>query len=309
MEMHELVVISGKGGTGKTSLVASFAVLADNLVVADCDVDAADLHLVLAPTVVREEDFSGGSRAEIDPDKCIACGQCEEVCRFGAVLLDGPASELVRTTYRVDPIAREGCGVCAWFCEHDAVRFGPAINGRWFVSETRCGPMVHARLQPGGENSGKLVSVVRSEAKRIAAERGLELVLVDGSPGIGCPVIASITGADLVLAVTEPTQSGLHDLARVAELTAHFNVTTLVVVNKWDLNLPMCRQIEAEAARRGVQVAGRVRYDDAITKAQVRGLSVVEYADGPVVDDIRSTWKGITEALIQIEERRALRIL
>jgi MinD superfamily P-loop ATPase len=307
--MQELVVISGKGGTGKTSLVASFAVLADSLVLADCDVDAADLHLVLAPTVLRQEEFSGGSQAEIDADKCIACGQCEEVCRFGAVSLNGAASELVQKTYRVDPIACEGCGVCAWFCEHEAIRFGPVVNGRWFASDTRCGPMVHARLVPGGENSGKLVTVVRSEAKRIAAERGLELILVDGSPGIGCPVIASITGADVVLAVTEPTQSGLHDLGRVAELTAHFNVTTLAVINKWDLNPKVSRQIEAEAGRRGVRVVGRVRYDDAVTKAQVQGQSVVEYAHGPVVDDVRRTWEGLTEALSQIERGRKLRVL
>jgi len=325
--MQELVVISGKGGTGKTSLVASFAVLADDVVVADCDVDAADLHLVLAPTVLRQEEFSGGSQAEIDPEKCVACGQCEEVCRFDAVSTkkgpglfcrNGPkgASHKInqvpsslQKTYRVDPIACEGCGVCAWFCEHEAIRFGPVVNGWWFVSDTRCGPMVHARLQPGGENSGKLVTVVRSEAKRIAVERGSELVLVDGSPGIGCPVIASITGADLVLAVTEPTQSGLHDLNRVAELTAHFNITTLAVINKWDLNAELCRQIETEAARRGVRVVGRVRYDDAITQAQVQGLSVVEHAHGPVVDDIQRTWEGFTEALSQIERGRELKVL
>jgi MinD superfamily P-loop ATPase len=307
--MRELVVISGKGGTGKTSLVASFAVLAENAVVADCDVDAADLHLVLAPTVVREEEFSGGSQAEIDVDRCIACGQCEEFCRFDAISLDGQASELVQKTYRVDPIACEGCGVCAWFCEHQAVRFGPVINGRWFVSDTRCGPMVHARLEPGGENSGKLVSVVRTEAKSIAARDGRDLVLVDGSPGIGCPVIASITGADLVLVVTEPTRSGLHDLGRVAELTAHFNVTTLAVVNKWDLNEELCQQIEREAARQGIRVVGRVRYDDAITKAQIQGLSVVEYADGPVVDDVRQTWKAVAGILSETERGRGLRVL
>jgi len=307
--MQELVVISGKGGTGKTSLVASFAVLAENVVLADCDVDAADLHLVLAPTVLREEDFSGGSRAEIDVERCIACGQCEEVCRFGAVSLNGAASELVQKTYCVDPIACEGCGVCAWFCEHNAIEFGPVVNGRWSVSETRCGPMVHARLDPGGENSGKLVTVVRSEAKRIAVEHGLELILVDGSPGIGCPVIASITGADLVLVVTEPTQSGLHDLRRVAELSAHFNIRTLAVINKWDLNPEVCRQIEREAARRGVRVIGRVRYDEAVTRAQVRGLSVVELARGPVVDDVRQTWEGLSEALSQIERGRELKVL
>jgi MinD superfamily P-loop ATPase len=307
--MQELVVISGKGGTGKTSLVASFAVLADSLVVADCDVDAADLHLLLAPTVLRREEFSGGSRAWIDPDRCVGCGECHELCRFDAIHADGAFDDRRPSRYRVDPIACEGCGVCSWFCPEGAIRFGPVLNGEWFLSDTRCGPMVHAVLQPGAENSGKLVSVVRSEAKRIATQRELALVLIDGSPGIGCPVIASITGSDLVLAVTEPTQSGLHDLQRVVELTSHFNIETLVAVNKWDINPDLCRQIEQWAARRGIRVAGRIRYDRAVTEAQVRGVSVVEYGDGAVADDVKQTWQAVADALDRNRLARPLNVL
>lgn len=256
---NELVVISGKGGTGKTSIVASFAALAEKVVLADCDVDAADLHLVLNPTVVKREKFSGGSRARIMPGHCTACGKCEEICRFNAIYFDGPGNGKVEKTYRIDPIACEGCGVCAWFCEENAIEFGPVVNGEWFISDTRCGPMVHARLGVAEENSGKLVSLVRTQAKKIADDRRLDLVIIDGAPGIGCPVIASITGADLVLVVTEPTLSGMHDLERVVDLTKHFGIETLVCVNKWDLNEEIASQIETQALRRGCRynTAGR----------------------------------------------------
>ena len=200
--MKELVVVSGKGGTGKTSIVASFAVLAEGAVLADCDVDASDLHLVLEPTVLREEEFSGGSRARILSDVCVGCAKCEQLCRFDAVRCDGPGNDFVEKTYRVDPIACEGCGVCAHFCPAEAIEFAPVVNGHWYVSETRCGPMVHAKLGIAEENSGKLVSVVRQEAKKTAGERGLDLVLVDGAPDIGCPVIASITASSLASTIS-----------------------------------------------------------------------------------------------------------
>ena len=220
----ELVVISGKGGTGKTSIVASFAALADACVVADCDVDAADLHLVLEPTVMWRAPFSGGSKASIRTEDCHGCGTCMEVCRFGAVTKDPTDAG----TLHIDPIACEGCGVCAWFCPSRAISFAPAVHGEWFVSETRVGAMVHAALGIAESNSGKLVSVVREQARAIARENRSDLVLIDGSPGIGCPVIASLTGADLALVVTEPTPSGLHDLMRVLELTQQLHVRTLV---------------------------------------------------------------------------------
>ena len=287
--MKELVVVSGKGGTGKTSLVASFAALAKNKVMADCDVDAADLHLVLDPTVQHKEDFSGGKIARILADRCTACGQCKEVCRFDAVS-EGEA-------FSIDPVDCEGCGVCVWNCPEEAILFEAAINGQWFISGTRYGPMVHARLGIAEENSGKLVTLVRSQAKRIAEEEDRDLVIVDGSPGIGCPVIASITGADLVLVVTEPTLSGKHDMERVAELTRHFGIPAMVCVNKWDLYPTIAEEIETDALGRGMKVAGRVRYDKAVTKAQVVGTSVVEYTGGAITEEIKSVWRHVLYAL------------
>ena len=203
-------------------------------------------------------------------------------------------------TFRVDPIACEGCGVCAWFCEEKAVEFAPAESGKWFLSETRHGPMVHAELGVAAENSGKLVSLVRMEAKKLAAERGLDLVLIDGSPGIGCPVIAAITGAGLVVIVTEPTLSGMHDLQRVAELTAHFGIKTLVSVNKWDLNADLAAEIEDRARQIGVEVAGRIRYDAAVTKAQINGKALVEHTDEGAAGDIRQLWSQVSEKLTEL---------
>ena len=301
--MKELVVISGKGGTGKTSIVASFAVLAEDVVLADCDVDAADLHLVLEPSVVRREKFLGGSRARIMSGHCTACGKCEELCRCEAVYFDGPGNGKVDKTFRVDPLACEGCGVCAWFCAEHAITFVPAVQGEWFVSETRCGPMVHARLGVAAENSGKLVSIVRTHAKQIATERQRDLVLIDGAPGIGCPVIASVTGADLVLVVTEPTLSGLHDLQRVADLTRHFGIETLVCINKYDLNETVSAQIEAEVRRRGLTLAGKVRYDRAVTEAQIQKLSVVEYGRDGVAAAVRRLWATVSDALARPRAR------
>ena len=298
--MKELVVISGKGGTGKTSIVASFAALAEKAVVADCDVDAADLHLVLEPRIVRCSQFSGGSRARIMPGHCTACGKCEEVCRFDAIFYDGPGNGRVPKTFRVDPIACEGCGVCAWFCAESAIEFAPANNGEWFISDTRLGPMVHAELGIAEENSGKLVSLVRAEAKRVAAKRKLDLAIIDGSPGIGCPVIASITGADLVLVVTEPTLSGLHDLGRVTELTRHFGIKTLVCVNKWDLNAELTAEIEANARRIGVEAVGRIRYDRAFTEAQINKQALVEYAEAGAATDINEVWSRVSDRLGQL---------
>ena len=307
--MKELVVISGKGGTGKTSLVASFGVLADSLVLADCDVDAADLHLVLEPTIRHREPFSGGSAASVQVDQCIACGKCAELCRFGAISIDGPGNSLVKKTYSVDPIACEGCGVCAHFCEASAIQFGPVVNGEWFVSDTRCGPMVHARLDPGAENSGKLVSLVRDKARQLAAERKLTGVLIDGSPGVGCPVIASLTGADFALIVAEPTLSGLHDFGRIADLTRHFNIETFVAVNKWEVNTRIGGDIEEKAAERGIQSAGRIRYDAAVTQAQFRRLSVVEHTENGVAEDIRKIWAKLAEAMYEDKASEQLTVL
>ena len=294
--MKELVVISGKGGTGKTSIVASFAALAKNAVLADCDVDAADLHLILEPNVKQTQDFSGGKLASIVTGKCIGCGKCEEVCNFDAAVFAGPANDVIGKTYKIDPIACEGCGVCVHFCPVDAIEFKDSINGQWFISDTRFGPMVHARLGPAEENSGKLVSLIRKETKRIAEEEKKDLIIIDGSPGIGCPVIASIAGADLVLIITEPTLSGKHDLDRVAELAAGFNIPTLVAINKFDLNTDMAEQIEEDTRKRNIKVVGKIRYDKAFTKAQIMKCSVVEYTGGAVTEDIKALWRNVTYA-------------
>jgi len=299
---QELVVISGKGGTGKTSLVASFAALADKAVVADCDVDAADLHLVLQPTILQRTEFSGGKRARIIRESCSGCAKCLTICRSHAITRDPDSADSRRTTFRVDPIACEGCGVCAWFCPAKAIEFAPAKNGEWFISETRFGPMVHAKLGIAEENSGKLVTIVRSQAKALAKEKQLELVLVDGSPGIGCPVIASITGADLVLIVTEPTVSGEHDLGRAAELAQHFGIPTMVCVNKWDLNPDVSARIESRSREQGLRIAGRVRYDRAVVDAQVNRKTVVEHVSNGCAEDIRTVWRAVAQALRSLSE-------
>ena len=297
--VKELVVISGKGGTGKTSLVASFAALAKSAVLADCDVDAANLHLLAGPHVIRREPFTGGKRASINTTLCSACGHCEDLCRFDAIHLNGPGNMVFAATYQVDPMACEGCGVCAWFCPDQAIQLDPAINGTWFVSDTRFGPMVHARLGAGEENSGKLVSLVRATAKQIAEERRIEIVLIDGSPGIGCPVIASMTGADLALVVTEPTPSGLHDMQRVAELTQHFGIAAALCVNKWDIHPEMSKAIEAAAQKRGLAVLGRIRYDPAVTEAQIGEKTIVEYRQDGSAADIRKVWRQLHRWLSQ----------
>ncbi len=295
--MKELVVISGKGGTGKTSIVAAFANLAKNAAFADCDVDAADLHLVLSPAIRQQSDFSGGKQASIVTEKCIGCGKCKDLCRFDAINLNGPANDTVAKTFTVDPILCEGCKVCVEFCPADAIEFNDSINGQWFISDTRFGPMVHAKLGIAGENSGKLVTLLRREAKRIAGEQRKELLIVDGSPGIGCPVIASVTGSDLVLIVTEPTLSGIHDLERVVELTSNFGIQTLVCVNKADINPEMTGRISEMARQRGLKVVGKIPYDESFTKAQVMEATLIEYTGGDIAERVKAMWREVTYAL------------
>ena len=292
--MRELVVISGKGGTGKTSLLASFAVLAGNAVLADCDVDAADLHLVLSPEVREEHEFWSGHEAVIRADDCMGCGLCRLHCRFDAIALAKTATGGI--VCRVDPAACEGCGVCARICPYEAVDFPERLSGRWMVSESRAGPMVHARLGIAADNSGKLVSMVRKEARRTAEETHRDLILVDGPPGVGCPVIASIGGASGVLVVTEPTVSGQHDLERVLALTDHFHVPACVCVNKWDLNAERTAEIEETARRAGARVTGRIRYDRAVTGAQLATRAIVE-TDAACAADVRSVWDDVNSAL------------
>jgi len=295
--MKELVVISGKGGTGKTSITAAFASLAQDFVLADCDVDAADLHLVMSPVIKEKQDFSGGKQASIVTEKCIGCGKCADMCRFGAISLNGTGNETIEKTYAVDPVSCEGCKVCVEFCPVEAVEFKDAINGQWFISDTRFGPMVHAKLGIAEENSGKLVTLIRKEAKKIAEEQNKNLLIVDGSPGIGCPVIASITGADLVLVVTEPTLSGIHDLERVAQLTSNFGIKTLVCVNKADINPEMTEKIEKDAKEKGLRVIGKIPYDESFTKAQIMKATLIEYTGGDIAEKVKSMFREITYAL------------
>ncbi len=289
--IQELVVISGKGGTGKTSVTASLAVLAHTAVIADCDVDAADLHLVLEPQVHERHAFRAGHVALIRQTDCIGCGACLAQCRFEAVRMQGVAAGAA--TFSIDPIACEGCGVCVHFCPVQAIDFPERGCGAWMVSTTRCGPMVHAHLDPGAGNSGKLVAQVRAAARRIAERDQHALIIVDGPPGIGCPVIASLSGATQVLIVTEPSVAGAHDLARVLALTRHFRIPTAVCVNKWDLSPALAQQIEDTARQAGASIAGRIRYDRGVTQAQLHARAVVEIATASAAD-IRHVWDSLS---------------
>jgi MinD superfamily P-loop ATPase len=291
--MKELVVISGKGGTGKTSLMAAFASLAKNKVLCDADVDASDLHLLTDPKIKERHDFQGGGIAVIDPDKCTQCGLCRELCRWDAI------SE----QFEVDSIECEGCGVCVDFCPEQAIEFPLSTCGQWFISHTRFGPMVHARLGIAEENSGKLVTLIRQEAKKLAEKNKLDLIITDGPPGVGCPVIASIGGAAALLIVTEPTVSGLHDMERVAQLAAHFKVPGMVCVNKFDLNTDQTQAIEKLAKERNITVLGRIPFDPVFTKSMVQGKTIFEYnTDSTVGQAVKQIWKKIIESPIMNEK-------
>jgi MinD superfamily P-loop ATPase len=294
MFMKELVVISGKGGTGKTSLMAAFSSLAKNKVLCDADVDAADLHLIMNPAVVQRTDFKSGNNAAIDKDVCTDCGLCREMCRFNAISAD----------YVVNPIDCEGCGVCVHFCPESAIDFPENTCGEWFVSDTRLGPMVHARLGIAEENSGKLVTLVRQEARKLAEEKKLDLILTDGPPGVGCPVIASIGGASAVLIVTEPTVSGKHDMERVAQLADHFKIPAVMCVNKFDLNLELTKSIENYAQKKGVSCLGRIPFDPVFTKAMIQAQTVFEYDGRSTISEaIRGTWQLLSEKLWRLDTR------
>lgn len=284
--MRELVVISGKGGTGKTSITASLSALACNCVVADCDVDAADLRLILEKKEIRRESFYGGNKAVIDQDKCISCAQCADICRFDAIEGASSAGE----KYMVDQLRCEGCGVCAWFCPEHAIRMEPVLSGHWYTSTTAYGSLIHARLKPGEGNSGKLVSLVRREARKLAAEQKKELVIIDGPPGTGCPVIASITGASAVLIVTEPTVSGVHDVKRVAELVKHFGIPAFICINKWDINPDMTNRLIDISDQENIKFAGKVEYGNVFREAQSKRLPIVEYAKNGCAGQIRALW-------------------
>ena len=293
--MKELVVISGKGGTGKTSVVAALAVLTDAHVLADCDVDAADLHLVLNGHQQECHDFQAGREAIIRQEDCVCCGGCLAYCRFDAI--KKCPSEQGGFTFAIDPVSCEGCGVCVHFCPVQAIDFPEKICGQWFISQTPHGPLVHARLGVAEENSGRLVTLVRQQSQKIAEEKNLDLIVIDGPPGIGCPVIAATTGASMVLVVSEPTLAAIHDLKRVVQLTSHFKIPTAVCVNKYDINPELTDTVETYCREQSLPLLGKIPYDRAVIQAQLAGKSVVEHSQGPAARSIKQICSELQKLL------------
>ena len=285
--MRQLTVISGKGGTGKTTLVGSFAVLAENKVIADCDVDAPDLHLLLHPEILTKQEFKGLKVAVMDKTLCTDCGTCEETCRFNATV------STEESGYAVNPARCEGCGACVFTCPQEALTLQERVSGYAFISKTKYGTTAHAQLNIAEEASGKLVTVVRENARQTAEKEGCELILIDGAPGIGCPVIASLTGVDLALIITEPTMSGLHDLERILSVTRHFGIASTVCINKYDINEENSKRITEFCQQRGVEIVGNIPYDPVVTEAMVAGMPVVEFSDGVVSDAIKAIWVSL----------------
>lgn len=297
--MKQLVILSGKGGTGKTSVAASFAHLARNgeaavtAVLADADVDAANLELVLGPEVLEQHEFRGGQIPVIDYDVCSGCGECMNVCRFDAILEQDDG-------FRVDPIACEGCGACHFACPSEAIAMELQEAGAWFQSESRYGPLYHAELYPGEENSGKLVTLIKQHARLAALDGDFDLVIIDGPPGIGCPVISAVSGADLTLIVTEPTIAGMHDMKRILDTTRHFGVPALMLINKSDLYEPGTQEIIATCRTEQVPIVGMVPYDLSVTEAMTQGEPVTSYLpDSPASQALRRAWAETRTAVLE----------
>lgn len=281
--MKQIAVISGKGGTGKTVVSAALASLVQNKVMVDCDVDAADLHLLLHPRIKERHEFKGSRVAGIDSRLCRKCGKCLSACRFSAISPD----------FVVEDFSCEGCGLCSRLCPYGAIRMKDNVAGEWFVSETKYGPFVHARLGVAEENSGKLVARIRQAARELAEQAGADYVIIDGPPGIGCPVIASLSGADCALIVTEPTISGLHDAERVMGVIGHFGISAKLLVNKYDLNKDMARKIEEFSEEHGIAVIGRIAFDASVAKSLVARKPLTEYAGCAAADEIHKIWEGL----------------
>ena len=296
--MKQLVIISGKGGTGKTIISAAIATLAQNKVMADCDVDAANLYLLLQPEIQETQSFTGGEKALIDDEKCTQCRECVDVCRFDAI------SEKEDEEIFIDPISCEGCGVCSYVCPADAIRMEKALSGEWYVSKTKYGPFVHARLGIGEENSGKLVSEVRKKAKEIAEENSLDFVIIDGPPGIGCPVISSLSGTDLALVVTEPTLPGIHDMERVVQMASHFKTRTACCINKYDINLENSAQIESWCQKNSIPLLGKIPFDEEVTESMVQGIPLTEYTNNSASREIINMWRKLHKLFYREEFRK-----
>jgi MinD superfamily P-loop ATPase len=286
--MKQIVIISGKGGTGKTVLTASFASLAKNKVMVDCDVDAADLHLLLHPAVKERFEFRSGQTARIDKARCCECGECIDMCRFDAIGKD----------FVIDPVSCEGCALCSRICRYGAIAMEENISGEWFISDTRYGPFVHARLGIAEDNSGKLVSRIRQAAKEIAEKEKKSYILIDGPPGIGCPVIASITDTDLAVIVTEPTLSGIHDMQRILDLTEHFHIPVKVVINKFDLNPDNSGKIEHICESNSIEIVGSIPFSVEVPRSVVQAVPFVEFTHDEVTEEIISIWNKM-ESIIQ----------
>jgi len=279
--MRQMTVVSGKGGTGKTTVLGSFAALSENKVLADCDVDAANLHLLLHPDIEVRSDFYGAKIAVRDEEKCVRCGMCELRCRFDAI-----------TSEEVDELACEGCGLCTLVCPAHALTLETIKSGEYYLSATKYGPMAHAKLMPGGESSGRLVTVVRQQAEDLALRDGRYLILIDGPPGIGCTATASLTDVDLALVVTEPTLSGMHDMERVVQLIEHFGHRCAVIINKVDLNPENSASIREFVLEHGVPVVGEIPFDETVTHAIAAGRPLVEFSNGPAASAVREAWVG-----------------
>jgi len=288
--MKELVVVSGKGGTGKTTITASFTYLAKNKVIADCDVDASDMHLITAPDILNTIPFKGRKKAVVNEDKCISCGKCEPACHFDAI------SDI----NKINPIKCEGCGVCDLVCPVDAIDMVETIAGDLHISESRYGPMIHARLRIGEENSGQLVTLVRQYAKIMSADRKKELIIIDGPPGTACPTTSAVTGTNLAVVVTEPTLSGLHDLKRVTDVIKHFRVEPVVIVNKYDINKNMTDKIQEYCNEKNIPLLGKIPFDKVVVEAMVAGKSIPEYYNGELTIIIKEIWEKVYKLLTEV---------
>ena len=292
--MHEILIISGKGGTGKTSVTAAFAHICEDAVICDLDVDAPDLHLILQPKPRQTTEFISGFEPRVVTEKCTSCGTCEQMCRFDAIQVGDEGAV-------VDPIRCEGCGVCVYFCPEKAIDFIPKHCGDWSISDTRFGTMAHAQLFPGEENSGKLVALLRTKARELAASEGASMILADGPPGIGCPVISALSGTNLAVMVTEPTPSGIHDLERVVELCDYFKIPTSVIINKCDLNETIAGDIRTFCDKKGICVLGELPHDPDFVNAMVQARAITEFSQGPTSRKLREAWQKLLQQAAELK--------